>query len=124
MAKGIKTGGRNFPKGHKICGGRKPLPADVRAARNMAYSEMCQTVIRIRSMTAVDVAKLDRKKLTLGELAILNAYVKQDYRGIKEYEDRLFGKATEKISLQNESENPLSVQIVFKGLDGKIFKND
>lgn len=75
--------------------GRKPLPDDIKYARNMSYEDMCRTVIEVRAMTPEQVKRLDSDKEPLGKRAILNAYVKLDYRGIKDYEDRLWGKAKE-----------------------------
>ena len=98
MAKGKKTGGKNFPKGHRF-GGRKPLPDDIKEARTLSYNEMCRTVIEVRGLTPEKVKKLDIEKETLGKRAIMNAFVKLDYRGIKDYEDRLWGKAKENIDL-------------------------
>lgn len=84
-------------------GGRKSLPDDIKAARAMAYEDMCKTVIEVRSLTPEAVKELDMDKEPLGKRAILNAYVKLDYRGIKDYEDRLFGKATDNIDLKTSS---------------------
>ena len=112
-----------FQKGNKG-GGRKPLPPDVKHARAMAYEDMCRTVIKIRSMKEAEAVKHAKLNLTLGERVILTAYLKKDDKLIKQYEDRLFGKATENITLQSDIENPLSMQIVIKGLDDNIFKNN
>jgi hypothetical protein len=96
MAIGKKTGGRNFKKGE---GGRKPLPEDIKIARSLSYEDMCRTVIEVRSLTPENIKALDMDKEPLGKRAILNAYVKLDYRGIKDYEDRLWGKAKETVDL-------------------------
>lgn len=90
--------GKPFVKGNKG-GGRKPLPKDILAARSMATEEMLRTVIDVRRMTTGEVKKLDLDKVPLGKRAIISAYAKNDYKGIKDYEDRLFGKATENIDL-------------------------
>lgn len=92
--------GRPFVNGNKG-GGRKPLPKDILAARAMAAEEMVRTVIEVRRMTAGDVKKLDLDKVPLGKRAIISAYAKNDYKGIKDYEDRLFGKATETVDVNN-----------------------
>jgi len=94
MAKGFKTGGRNFKKGE---GGRKPDPPDIKAAKNMSYEEMCRTVIDVRNMTPAEIKKINLEIIPLGKRAIMNAYVKLDYRGIESYENRLWGRATETI---------------------------
>lgn len=79
--------------------GRKPLPDDIKAARNLSYEEMCRTVIMVRDMTLAEIRQLNKQDLPLGKRAIINAYQKFNYKGIKEYEDRLWGKARETIDL-------------------------
>jgi len=106
MAKGKKTGGRNFKKGE---GGRKPLPEDIKMARNLSYEEMCKTVIEVRKLTPEKVKDENMDKMPLGKRAILNAYAKLDYKGIKEYEDRLWGKAKESYDI----ELPEGIEIEF-----------
>ena len=105
MAKGKKTGGRDFKKGE---GGRKPLPDDIKAARNLSYEDMCRTVIDVRNMTPTEVEKKDLDKIPLGERAIISAYLAVDYRGIKDYEDRLWGKAKDSIDIETTG-----LQVVF-----------
>lgn len=105
MAKGKKTGGRNFPKGNTL-GGRRPLPPDVKVARGMAYEDMCRSVIDIRELTVEDAKDLkENPTLALGYRAILEAYISLDFNGIKIYEDRLFGKAAENVNLKAEVNN-------------------
>jgi hypothetical protein len=101
MAKGKKTGGRDFKKGE---GGRKPLPADVKAARSLSYEEMCRTVMDVINMTRKDVKKADNDDLPLGKRAIMNAYAKLDYRAIYDYENRLWGKAKETVDLNPDQD--------------------
>jgi len=83
-----------FTKGNPG-GGRKSLPDDILEARNLSYEEMCRSVIRIRQMTPAQVKKLKMEEISLGERTILNAYTLLDYKGVKDYEDRLWGKAIE-----------------------------
>ena len=87
-----------FATGNKL-GGRKPLPEDIKIARNMSYEEMCRTVIQVRQIV-LSGNKIKIDDMPLGKRAIFNAYQKLDYRGIKDYEDRLWGKAKENIDLQ------------------------
>jgi len=101
MAKGKKTGGRNFKKGE---GGRKPLPEDIKMARNLSYEEMCKTVIEVRNLSPEEVREENMDKMPLGKRAILNAYVKLDYMGIKVYEDRLWGKPKESVEIEIEDD--------------------
>ena len=90
-------------------GGRKKLPEDIKAARAMATEDMLRTVIEVRSMSPVDLKKIDMNIVPFGKRAIMNAYVKMDYRGIKDYEDRLFGKAQEYVELTGNNGEPLKV---------------
>lgn len=94
--------------------GRKPLPADVRASRNMSHEELCRTVIEVRNMTYREALTIDKDLISLAKRAILNAYVKLDYRGIKEYEDRLWGKAQEKMMIGMNSEAPVDIEVIIK----------
>jgi len=88
----------SFKKGHKPASpGRPKLPADIRAAKTLSYEEMCRTVIEIRSFTPKKIKGLNMEEMPLGKRAIINAYIKLDYNGIRQYEDRLWGKATETI---------------------------
>lgn len=103
MAKGKKTGGKNFEVGNTY-GGRKALPDDIKAARNLSYEEMCRTVIDVRNLTPAQVRSMNLEEEPLGKRAIINAYVKMDYRGIVEYENRLWGKAREHIDLNTEKD--------------------
>lgn len=89
--------------------GRKPLPEDIRAARSMATEEMLRTVIEVRSMTVSEVKKLDLEALPLGKRAIISAYTKNDYKGIRDYEDRLFGKAHETVALTGKDGDPIEI---------------
>ena len=110
MAKGKKTGGRDFKKGHKL-GGRPKLPDDIRAARNLSYEDMCRMVIEVRGMSPKDAEK-KLKQCELGMRAIITAYLNLDYRAIKEYEDRLFGKAKDIIDI----DTPKDIKIIYENI--------
>src|SRR5271157_5312052 len=96
-----KANQTSFKKGNPG-GGRKTLPADIRAARNMSYEDMCHTVIETRNMTPAELKQIDLENIPFGKRAIINAYAKMDYRAIKEYEDRVWGKAKETVALMDE----------------------
>lgn len=90
----------SFKKGHKgVSPGRPKLPEDIKAARKMSYEEMCMTVISVRLSTPEELRKEDLEKMPLGRRAIVNAYIKMDYRGIRDYEDRIWGKAKESMDV-------------------------
>lgn len=111
VAKGGNKG--SFKKGNPG-GGRKPLPADILLARSMATEEMLRTVIEVRQMTPIEIKACDMEKISLGKRAIINAYAKLEYRGIKDYEDRLFGKAQESVNLTSDGSLPVTVNIIGK----------
>ena len=115
-----KTGHR-FQKGETgNPKGRKPLPKDIRAARSMATEEMLRAVIEVRRMTVSEVKTIDLETLPLGKRAIISAYTKNDYKGIKDYEDRLFGKAHETVALTGEDGKPIIPQkVVFEVVEAK-----
>jgi hypothetical protein len=124
-----KNPANKFKKGNKG-GGRKPLPKDLREAINQGKEQLCRDVLRIRSLT-LDEAKQykdDKKlvsKLTIAEYAMINAYIKCDYQAIKQFEDRIFGKAAETHALTNPEGGDLfkdaikSVNEMFKQIHGK-----
>ena len=101
-----------FIKGNKS-GGRPQLSEDIKASKKMSFEDMCRTVIEVRAMTAEDIEQMDVRKIPLGKRAIMNAFAKLDYRGIKDYEDRLWGKAKENIDLNPEG-NGLKITVDYK----------
>lgn len=80
-------------------GGRPKLSDATTKARNMAYEDLIKTIIKARKMTVTQFQKLDPLKIPLGERAIINAYATLDYMGVKNYEDRLFGKAKDSLEV-------------------------
>jgi hypothetical protein len=65
MAKGKKTGGKNFPPGVSgNPGGRPPLPDDVRIARDAARGEYDRIVARLISVPADQLEALAKNKKT------------------------------------------------------------
>ena len=107
-----------FAKGNKYGKGCRPqMPADIRAARNMSYEDMCKTVIEVRKLTSKGVKELDMENTPLGMRAIINAYAKLDYQGIKIYEDRLWGKAQESIDLGIDATGNIEIIISAKQIE-------
>lgn len=103
-----------FKKGNKL-GGRPKLPEDIRAARTLSYNNMCRTVMEVMNMTVEDLKKVEMEKIPLGKRAIITAYATLDYKGIKEYEDRLWGKAKDNVNLI--SEEGMNITVNIKGID-------
>ena len=98
--KTAKPKGKPFKPGQSgNPGGRKKIPADIRAARELALEEALRTIIATREMTVKEASKMNMETLPLGKRAILVAYMKLDFKTIKDLEDRLWGKATETVQL-------------------------
>ncbi len=103
MAKGKKTGGRNFEPGQVTNpAGKKPLSDAEKAARDLVRDRVYATVGKAYTLTVEQYDALDKSDMTVGELAIIDAYVKKNYQAIKIYEDRLLGKAKESVELTGE----------------------
>lgn len=109
MAKGKKTGGRDFKKGNvPKSPGRKPLPPDIREAKNYILEDIIKSVYNARTMTVSEATK-NLSTMKLGERAIINSYLNFDYQGIKIFEDRVLGKPKETAEITM----PEGIQIVF-----------
>jgi hypothetical protein len=100
MAKGMKTGGRNFGPGHK--GGRPKTPADVKRARKLtsiAFTRLCN---RFLGMTRFDLAKaVNDQGATALELLVASivhsAVSEADERKATFLLERMIGKVTDRI---------------------------
>lgn len=103
-------------------GGRPHLSPDALEAIKMSKQDMIFAVVEIQRMTLAEAKQIDLDSLPLGKRAILNAYLKFDYVGISRYEDRIWGKAPESISITGENDGPIEVDITEKLLE-KIFRN-
>lgn len=58
MAKGRKTGGRDFQPGHKHGKGRPLIPDDLKEVRKMTSDEAERLITRMMAMTATDLVTL------------------------------------------------------------------
>jgi hypothetical protein len=88
--------------------GKKPLPPDIREAKNFILEDIIKSVYNARSMT-VSEANSNLSTMKLGERAIISAYLLLDYQGIKIFEDRVLGKPKETAEITM----PEGIQIVF-----------
>jgi hypothetical protein len=104
-----------FVKGNSS-GGRKPLPESVKKARALAFEVLIKNIIEVRNMTTGQAdKKLNDSKTTLGERAIISAFVEKEYKQIEYYENRLFGKPKDNIDLTAIIEgDALPIQINIK----------
>lgn len=109
MAKGKKTGGRDFKPGE---GGRPRLPEDIKKARQMSLENFLRCVCEVELMTPNEVKGINLDELPLGKRAIINAYAKLDYRAIKDFQDRLWGKAKESIDVTTNDESINKIEFI------------
>jgi len=89
---------------------------------NCFECDACYKICPVKAITKLDPGKrykIDIEKMPLGKRAIITAYMKNDYKGIKDYEDRLFGKAQEYIALSDTDGNPLFTDDAAKALLAK-----
>jgi len=93
-----KPRGKPFEKGN-AGGGRPALPDDIRAARAMSYEEHLRTIMEVRRMTPAELKKMNMETMSFGKRGVITDYAKNNTAGIKIHEDRLFGKAVEKMEI-------------------------
>jgi hypothetical protein len=99
-----KNPSHKFEKGNKF-GGRKPLSKETIAARSLSYEQMILAVIDVRNLTNKDIENINQDEIPMGKRAIIKAYTDLDYKAIKDYEDRLWGKAKETIDVDVDMED-------------------
>ncbi|GEM_PF-4926132 len=94
-----------FKPGNKLAC-RKKVPEDVKIAREESYASLLRAIAAVEALTDSDISKVDKSKLTMRELLILEAYENKDYKAILAFQDRLYGKPTEssKIDLDVKGE--------------------
>lgn len=122
MAKGKKTGGKNFQKG--ISGnpkGRPKLPEDLKAALRMSKERLQRAIIEMGGMTDEELNKIDQTHMTLEERFIAKSYAKCDYNAIDKLWNRAFGKPVDSHRLVTEDGEDAEFKITFVD---KISNND
>jgi hypothetical protein len=104
-----------FKPGHKaVSPGRKALPAETHDRKADAYNQYINDVLDVREMTPADILSIDMENTPLGRRHIMQVYAKNDVRGIKDCEDRVFGKAKETIDLGLNPDNELNQYLIDK----------
>ncbi len=93
-------------------GGRPKLPDDIKEARQMSLEEFLRYVISVMKLTPSEVKEINMDDMPLGKRAILNAFAKNDYKAMKDFQDRLWGKAKESIDLSHTMETPVKINII------------
>lgn len=117
MAKGRKTGGRDFQKGQKGGPGRPPVPDDIKAARALNTVEFERIANQYLYLSPYEIRlKLSDPSTTAIENAvgriILQAITKGDQTRLQFFLDRLLGKVKEK----HEHSGPDGAPITFAQL--------
>ena len=105
MAKGRKTGGRDFYKGHKLTPpgpGRPAVTPEIKATRQLNTQELVRILNElVHADKETLIAKTKDPKTTVFELIICsilkNAYDKGDQQRISFILDRLVGKVKEQV---------------------------
>lgn len=103
MAKGKKTGGRDFKKGHKGGPGKPPVPPDLRAARDLTRLEFERTANKYLFMKKLDFQKaINDPEIPMFELMMANIVFKAttegDERRLEFLCSRLIGKVVQPLS--------------------------
>lgn len=103
MAKGKKTGGRNFQKG--VSGnpkGRPPLPKELNEALRMTRKEFTELLVKYLAYSLEDLKKTQKAKETkaldrIVIAVIVNAIAKGDDRRLDFLMNRIIGKVKDVI---------------------------
>jgi hypothetical protein len=110
MAKGKKTGGRDFAKGNP--GGKwSQLSAIEREARNATRQQIAESIEKISKLNYKDLKLFCKNEShNVYEMGIAKAYLhwyeKGDYRTIDKIHDRLLGKSVERVAVSNDEGKP------------------
>jgi hypothetical protein len=113
MAKGKKTGGKDFPKGNSISPGRPPVPQEVKMIRQLTRDDLLDIgmlVVKgdvpaledvLRRMKDPDPAKRPTGLQAAAASSILVAIKKGDVNILNTLLDRFFGKTPVAILVQS-----------------------
>ncbi len=117
MAKGIKTGGRNFPKGHKFATGRPPLPDDVKESRKLTQAELERCINKYLYLGAAELKKIYEKPSTLAlDKVIIKiitmAITKGDHVRLDFVLNRVIGKVPEKMNMSGSLNSKVQVEFI------------
>lgn len=105
MAKGKKTGGRDFKPGWEGGNGRPRVPEDIKEARKITTIEVERILTELMSMSPSELVQIKQNpKSTMLELMIhsilVNAVNKGDQQRLDFLLQRLIGKVKEKIDIE------------------------
>lgn len=114
MAKGKKTGGRDFQKGHKFARGAASHNPALKAVRRLTQSEVAElgTMILEGNLAALIAIKDDKEssvlKVWFAAVAV-KAISRGDAAALNAILDRIVGRSKETVELTGKNGNPIEV---------------
>ena len=115
MAKGIKTGGKDFVKGKPGGPGRPPLPDDVKELRQLTRADLDRHLTRLMTLDPHELAKeKTNPKITMLELLIISVMT----HGVNKGDQARLGWLVERISSIGKVKEHLDIEVTrrFKDL--------
>lgn len=110
MARGMKTGGRDFKPGHPYAGGRPPLPPEVKEARKLTAAELIRELTRrLRNNKGELEALIDNPETPMLTVIVCRV-IKQagDNGNIPSIElvlNRILGKVPDKVEIDGNDDS-------------------
>mgnify|MGYP000960459449 CR=1 FL=1 len=128
MAKGFKTGGRDFVKGKPGGPGRGHLSPEAKQFRKLTADEFIKRVNKYFFMTKTQLLRgLGSKKITTLDLYIRNSIVKGldkgDYYTLDCMLNRIIGRPSEKVELTNPAGNPVIITSILARMKVKDIRD-
>ena len=98
MAKGKKTGGRDFPKGHKFGKGRPKIPEEVKKARELNKAQASLILNKYFWQSEAELKKvMNDPKVSIGEKGIVAILMKAKKDGDQHKMEWLFQRLIGKV---------------------------
>lgn len=119
MAKGKKSGGRDFEPGNKLGKGQPPLPPDLREVRKLGRSQVEAKLWDLISKTKRELGALISDDAPMIDRIIANVLLQAaengDEKRLNWFLDRTIGKVTQPISFENELKKTPNEVLVEQG---------
>ena len=129
MAKGFKTGGRDFVKGKPGGPGRGHLSPEAKQFRKLTADEFIKRVNKYFFLTEQQILQLQKEKKTPDLLdlyirnSILNGLKKGDYHTLDCMLNRIIGRPSEKVELTNPAGNPVMITSILARMKVKDIRD-
>jgi hypothetical protein len=116
IAKGIKTGGRNFEPGKPGGPGRPPMPDDIKALKQATNDDLTRLVHLYWGRSKAELAAIMKDpKSKVSDLLVcscfMRAIVSGDYSRVEGLLDRLIGKLTTKTQVEHSGLQTIKVEV-------------